>query len=402
MVNQEIPDGTQESSSPLGQTWVRDLARWSLIWLLVILILFGIGQLAIWIPTSIAASDTNSNLEADYGLWAPLVFQPVDIAILEDIQALRAPEESAINIRAGEFWPTPGLMGGQSPPLPMITATTDFTPVALSTNIIVPATNTATSAVVQLLTPPPTATRPAATLLPPLTPTATTYYTWQPPTSTPTRRPTDPRPIWPTFTPTHTATSINPASSTSTPTSAPTATPTPTSTSNSTATSTNTPTSTATNTPTATFAGTLPPLVEIGPPNGSINNMACGSSLVIDLGVETYIGTLVYYEYYNPDDCSGGICLDWVYVDLTNDVDNGPWTLAFYWGDTDSSNNGTNILPYHYDPIGEADNEVIPAGELHLDSGIFIPVGGAFRYIRFNAPNPCYDTSQVDSIEIWP
>jgi len=137
----------------------------------------------------------------------------------------------------------------------------------------------------------------------------------------------------------------------------------------------------------------------------------------VDLGVSTYIGTLVFYEWYNPDPgdgcispLGGGICLDTIFIEvsITGDTD---WTLIFYWGDNDFNNNGANIQSYHwtqYTPWIESDNETIPAIELYsqipypgaVNYGILIPVGGNYRYVRFTAPPGCDDFSQVDAIEI--
>jgi hypothetical protein len=120
----------------------------------------------------------------------------------------------------------------------------------------------------------------------------------------------------------------------------------------------------------------------------------------VDIGAPTWIGTLVYYEYFNPGGCGGGICMDWVYTELSESAD-GPWTLVYYWGDTDGGNNG-NILPYHFPGGSEADNETIPAAELYNNSGILIPVGSTYRYVRFTAPVPCGDPAQIDAIDILP
>jgi hypothetical protein len=113
----------------------------------------------------------------------------------------------------------------------------------------------------------------------------------------------------------------------------------------------------------------------------------------------TWIGTLVFYESFNPPVCDGGVCLDWIYMELANSVD-GPWDLYFYWGDTVDTNNGL-ILPSHFPP--EDDNETIPPSELYPPYyGILIPIGSTYRYVRFTAPDPCFDEAQVDAIDIIP
>ncbi len=50
----------------------------------------------------------------------------------------------------------------------------------------------------------------------------------------------------------------------------------------------------------------------------------------------------------------------------------------------------------------ETDNETIPAAELLNNSGILIPVGSTYRYVRFTAPMPCGDPAQVDAIDFLP
>jgi hypothetical protein len=165
-----------------------------------------------------------------------------------------------------------------------------------------------------------------------------------------------------------------------------------------TATDTLVPTPTETLVPTAT-PKPLPPEVEIGDPDGDYVAITCGSDIIIDLGAPTAIGTLVYYEHYNPTNCGGGICLDWVIIELSLSAD-GPWTPYFYWGDGSGSNNG-DILPYHF-ASGELDNEHVPATELYNLYGIRILVGGTYRYVRVSAPMGCDDPAQVDAIDILP
>jgi hypothetical protein len=127
-------------------------------------------------------------------------------------------------------------------------------------------------------------------------------------------------------------------------------------------------------------------------------DLGCGNSLIVDLGQQTWVGTLVFYEYFNPFGCGGGICLDWISIDVSP-ADTGPWTQVFYWGDTDDSNNGS-VPPSHFPP--EDDNEFVLPFELYNITGILIDVGDTHRYVRFTAPNPCGDPAQIDAIEILP
>jgi hypothetical protein len=137
-----------------------------------------------------------------------------------------------------------------------------------------------------------------------------------------------------------------------------------------------------------------------------VNNVGCGSSVIIDLGQPTQIGTLVFYEAFSPACATaqgGGICLDWVYIDLSASG-TGPWINYFNWGDGNTGNNG-DVPPSHYlDADGEADNEEIPSSVLNYPpSGIGIAVGtNTYRYIRFSAPPGCGDPAQIDSIDIIP
>lgn len=87
---------------------------------------------------------------------------------------------------------------------------------------------------------------------------------------------------------------------------------------------------------------------------------------------------------------------------VSNDAGGG-WMEVFYWGDGNTGNNGS-ILPSHYPPImpDEADNELIPWGELYNLTGIEIGVGGTYRYILIAVPLACGDPAQIDSFEIWP
>ena len=110
--------------------------------------------------------------------------------------------------------------------------------------------------------------------------------------------------------------------------------------------------------------------------------------------------------YFENTGC-GGICLDWVRVDVSNDGAN--WVTVFNWGDGKPDNN-TNIASYSGG--NELDNAPIPAAALYCSNGYCtgieidvdalgpVPVGG-YRYIRIWSPlNPGNDGSEVDSIEI--
>ncbi len=148
----------------------------------------------------------------------------------------------------------------------------------------------------------------------------------------------------------------------------------------------------------------------IGPPNGVIAEIPCGTSITIDLdsaGAPHITSTVGYdFVYFEHIGC-GGICLDWVEVDVSADGTN--WVMAFNWGDGNPDNN-TNIASYTGG--SEVDNAPIPASALYCDSGYCtgieidvdalgsVPPGG-YRYIRIWSPInwPDNDGSEVDSIE---
>jgi hypothetical protein len=141
----------------------------------------------------------------------------------------------------------------------------------------------------------------------------------------------------------------------------------------------------------------LPPGMNIGPADGAYSEVGCGDSILVDLGSQTWIGRLVFYEVENPSD-PGYIALDWGIVYLSTNS-NGPWTLIYYWGDTDSGNNG-DVPSGYYPP--ENDNQRISMGELYNLTGIRIDVGETYRYVLISAPLGCADPTQVDAIEVLP
>jgi hypothetical protein len=143
----------------------------------------------------------------------------------------------------------------------------------------------------------------------------------------------------------------------------------------------------------------LPPNINLGNPDNSPLDLGCGSEAIVDLGAQIWIDDLIFYEYLNPGGCDGGICLDWVVIEVSN-IYTGPWTEVFYWGDTNDFNNGS-VEAYHY-AVTEVDNEVIHTSELYNGRGILVPLNGAYRYVRFYAPVPCGDPAQIDSIDTLP
>lgn len=135
----------------------------------------------------------------------------------------------------------------------------------------------------------------------------------------------------------------------------------------------------------------------------------CGTGTIVDLGRSTSDGTLIFYEILtSPPTVPDSISLDWITL-AVNDTGVDPWNQVFYWGDTDTTNNGSIPLSYAIDADGEADNEIIPTsvlyGSLPYPTGIMITIPPAFqpyRYVLISAPLSCGDPAEVDSIETLP
>lgn len=429
-------------------------ALWLILALLVIVTLFCIGQLALMSPSDIEAGDMRSGMKADYNLWPPLSFKPLDNALVEEL-IQEDPALPTQMVVIGNYWPTSEwpIVPTQTPsltPMPLATATASATLPPPPTRIprptntqraVLPTPVPSATRILATNTRPPTATqrpgnpRPSRTPTSTRTPSNTATYTRTAtasttPTGTLTRTPTltPTRTATRTLTPTHTATrtatntatatQTNTATNTHTPTATNTHTPTATNTATATqtntatATNTDTPTATASNTPTPTRTATptltptpLPVGVNTGTPDGLYYNIMCDTGLILDLRAPTQIGTLIFYEFFNEVGCSGGICLDWVIIDLSNanpDPWPTPWPVRiFYWGDTNGLNNGS-IPPSYFPP--ELSNAVILPQDLYNSRGIQIHVDGIYRYIRVAAPSfadGCSDPAQIDSIEIW-
>jgi hypothetical protein len=396
------------------------LGRWVIliVALLIFVVLFLSGQLALVMPLQIAHAENIVGREADYGYWIPLKLQPVDPGIIAEIRQ----DERAIPVAkmaAEDYWPTPTqvLAEALAPTALPATATQvtippTATPISVGYNVPT-ATSPPTYQPPQVIVPTNTATNPPPTYTSTPVPTSTQA----PPTSTPSRTPTLAPSRTSTRTPTRTPSHTSTQSPSNTPSQSPTTTATYTATfmpipiysstptrmywtPTRTATPTNTPTFTSTPSPTNTRTViTPPPEVNIGPPDGTQYDLACGLELILDLDEPTWIETLVFYEFFNPDFCGGGICLDWVIIEVS-DSDEGPWAEVFYWGDSVDGNNG-DVLPYHY-AVQEVDNENIHQDELYNGHGIQVPVNDTYRFVRVFAPEPCYDPAQIDAIDILP
>jgi hypothetical protein len=131
--------------------------------------------------------------------------------------------------------------------------------------------------------------------------------------------------------------------------------------------------------------------------NSTYQEFGCWHSNLIDLGRQTWVGSLVYYEAENLSD-PGYIAMDWVIVYVSANLE-GSWKLVFYWGDGYPGNNG-NIPPGQ--SRLENDGQRIASGDLFNQTGIQIGVGGYYRYVLISAPPRCDDPAQAGAIDVLP
>ena len=99
-------DSTFESTIELGFDRNRfKLLPWLVAPIFVFVLLYLISYVALLWLQPYEGMDMKSQLTADYSAWAPLAFQPVDPAILEEIKKERGlPEQMVVD---GESWSTP-------------------------------------------------------------------------------------------------------------------------------------------------------------------------------------------------------------------------------------------------------------------------------------------------------
>lgn len=110
---------------------------------------------------------------------------------------------------------------------------------------------------------------------------------------------------------------------------------------------------------------------------------------MIDLGKQTQIVSLVYYDVDNPSHL-GMIGVDWVilYVRPSLGV---PWKLVFYWGDGNRRNNGS--IPLEQTSQGNA-SQRIAFGDLINQTGISIPVWRTTQFVLSSALPRCDDPTR--------
>jgi hypothetical protein len=95
---------------------------WLVLALVVIVTLFCIGQLALMTPPDIQAGDMRSGLKADYSLWPPLSFKPLEPELIEEL-IVENPDLPTQMVVTGDYWST--AVPSNTPTLP-----SSFTPAA--------------------------------------------------------------------------------------------------------------------------------------------------------------------------------------------------------------------------------------------------------------------------------
>lgn len=82
-MREQIPE-QEEQKNALDQ--LREFSQWLLIVPIVIILLFGCGQLGLFTTSKVAYADTSSALDAEYGPWPFLAVHAVRPEIIEEIQ----------------------------------------------------------------------------------------------------------------------------------------------------------------------------------------------------------------------------------------------------------------------------------------------------------------------------
>ncbi len=361
----------------------RRLRPWFLVpWmLLVFLILFACGQLALAVRAAPGGTDTRSNLVADYARWQFMPMAPLDPAFLGQlalelgVSGLPPVSDSTVcllpgsaclptstaNAPPGTPKPTQPPPGGGGGPTPTATRT------------------------VAAFFSSPTPTDPPSGPLPSSTPTLTSTPVTPTLTSTP-------------ITPTLTSTPVTPTS-TNTPV---------------TPTSTNTPvTPTATSTACPVPAGCEP---DVGTPDGGYWTIPPGATAVFNLTSPIIVDgdsdwDLVYYERRNIPNAE--ILLDLVVVQI-GISSTGEWFVVFDWG------NGVVDTNTSVSAVPEVPNAPIPLATLYgtapYQTGILINVDittvptGMYDRVSIAGPTPgsgtpaygAGDRAEVDAVEVLP
>lgn len=233
--NQVIIDRLRENIPPEEKTddpleQLREFSQWLLIVPIIMIILFGCGQLALFTTSEAALASTNSGLSAEYGPWPYMEINRFRDDILDEIKSDGRSYQISNDtyndpVDVGTPW-----VDGELPPIVIADAPEDPTPPPTEPSEGNP-TSTPLGSGDPTDTPIPTSTgtpSPTVTQLPTSTdnPSATRTYT-----PTPSRTPAPTVPGGPTSTNTPTATNTplptNTSTNTPTPTDTPDATDTP-------------------------------------------------------------------------------------------------------------------------------------------------------------------------------
>jgi len=258
-----------------GRRRARSVAEWLALILLLLILFFACGWLSLIGTRTSALADTGSLMWADYRSWQVIAFQPVDPAIVEEIEDDTGRKPVALDLSdggtvVGWFWWTPQPTGTPGAPPPSATATGTSVGASATPTRTLASSPTRTPSISRTPSRTPTRTFTATfTASPTRTPTATFTSTFTPtrtPTASATRTPTRTATRTPTRTPTRTNTSPPGPTATSTRTPSNTAPP-PTATNTPTSTATYTPSLTPSNTPTDTLTPSNTPTDTLTPSN---------------------------------------------------------------------------------------------------------------------------------------
>jgi len=230
-----IPPEVQEEDS-LEQ--LREFSQWLLVVPLIMVIIFGCGQLALFTTTAAALAESPSSLVAEYGPWSYVPIRGISGEIVNAIRQDIGRDEHSADIYSDPVEVASDWVDGELPPIIVVQLPSDEPQPTESSgggpnpgdNQTPSGTPSATSGPSPTFTLTPTNTEPApptATLQPTSTdnPAATRTHTPVPsntPTSPPPTSPGDP-----TWTPSPTATNTSTPTRTPTATNTPTITPTP-------------------------------------------------------------------------------------------------------------------------------------------------------------------------------
>jgi hypothetical protein len=171
-----------------------------------------------------------------------------------------------------------------------------------------------------------------------------------------------------------------------------------------------------------TVSPQIPPArLNIGPPDDTIYNLSCGSSIVLDLGAGGAINLphpgfdLAFYEFLNGPN----VHFDWVVVQVGLDPFGLSWIDALVWGDggpdahTSVGQAGLSVNEFDNETfpglapqfIGPPPNPARPSelSGVGIDLDLLGVAPGTYRWVRIVAPPSCpNDASEIDAIYVLP